>query len=134
MIEAIVKTLKSAFPKNKIYTESVEQGLKVPCFSILPLSANGNRHVGNRYKNTYQFMVQYFSSEADVFEDCSKMLGNLLILLADVGKYHAVKLNGEIVDGILHFEVVYSEFVDVLTPADSMGDYKHTVNGGIVHE
>lgn len=129
MIDELAKTLKKAFPHHKIYSENVEQGLKTPCFSIMLLSAYGNRELGNRYKNTFQFLIRYFPANDNDFEDCCQMLRNLLILLVDVGKHHATKLNGEIVDGILHFEAVYPEFTSELSDVDDMSEYTHSICG-----
>ena len=127
MIEAIIKTLHNAFSTYKIYTENVEQGLKTPCFSILPLKVSGNRHLQNRHKHTHQFMVQYFPKGKDTYAECSMMLPNLLLLLADVGNYHAIKLSGEIVDGVLHFEAVYTDFIDVdVDDSEDMAEYNLT--------
>ena len=134
MIDAIIARLKSAFPNYKIYTENVEQGLNPPCFSVLEISAEGNRFLQNRHKRTCQFMVHFFPSKNDAYNDCSVMLHNLLILLVDVGKWHSTKLNGTISDGVLNFEVVYSEFVDIVEETENMGDYKHTVNGVKVND
>lgn len=125
MIDAIIKVLHDAFGnKCRIYTENVEQGLKTPCFSLSQLSANGNRYLQNRYKNTHQFMVQYFPDSKDVYSECAVVLQKLLILLVDVGKYHASKINGEVVDGVLNFEVVYPEFVQISSVEDDMTDYE----------
>lgn len=130
MIEAIIKAIHTAFPNHKIYTENVEQGLKTPCFFISEISAEGNRFLQNRHKRTCQFMVQFFPADSkESYSDCSTMLHNLLILLVDVGVYHAVKLNGTIVDQVLNFEVTYSEFIDIADDnAEEMGDYKHIIN------
>lgn len=125
MIDAIIKVLHDTFGnKCRIYTENVEQGLKTPCFSLRQLSANGNRYLQNRYKNTHQFMVQYFPDSKDVYSECAAVLQKLLILLVDVGKYHASKINGEVVDGVLNFEVVYPEFVQISSVEDDMTDYE----------
>ena len=125
MIEKIIKVLKSAFPKYRIYTENVEQGLKNPCFSVFELSAIGNRHIQNVHLSNRQFMIQYFpASEKESYYECSEMLHNLLILLVDIGKFHAHRLNGEIVDGVLHFDASYKEFKTLVTaPADKITSY-----------
>ncbi|WP_307745972.1 DUF6838 family protein [uncultured Phascolarctobacterium sp.] len=125
MIEAIIKKIRDAFDSSyRIYTENVEQGLKVPCFSILQISANGNRFLQSRYKNTHQFMIQYFPANKNAYAECTAMLNKLLVLLVDVGNYHASKLNAEIVDEVLHVEAVYSEFLQVIDDVESMEDYE----------
>lgn len=72
-------------------------------------------------------MVQYFPKGKDTYAECSMMLPNLLLLLADVGNYHAIKLSGEIVDGVLHFEAVYTDFIDVdVDDSEDMAEYNLT--------
>lgn len=130
MLNAIINAIHKAFPNHKIYIENVEQGLKTPCFFISEISAQGNRVLGNRHQRICQFMVQFLPNEKNSYADCSTMLHNLLILLVDVGIYHAVKLNGEIVDNVLNFEVVYQEFIDITNyDIEDMNDYKHNING-----
>ena len=125
MIEAIVKKIRDAFGDNyRIYTENVEQGLKMPCFSIVQISANGNRFLQNRYKNTHQFMVQYFPASKKAYSECSAMINQLLLLLVDVGNYHASKINAEIVDEVLNVEVVYTEFIQQIDDVDVIEDYE----------
>lgn len=125
MIEEIVKKIRDAFGSNyRIYTENVEQGLKTPCFSILQISANGNRFLQNRYKNTHQFMIQYFPAGKHAYSECSVMLNKLLILLVDVGNYHATKLNAEVANEVLNVEAVYTEFIQVVDDVDAMEDYE----------
>lgn len=125
MIDAIVKKIYGTFGDGyRIYTENVEQGLKTPCFSIVQISANGNRYLQNRYKNTHQFMVQYFPANKKAYSECTAMLNQLLILLVDVGNYHATKIDAEIVDEVLNVEVVYTEFVQQIDDTDAMQDYE----------
>ena len=125
MIDAIIEKIHSEFGNNyRIYTENVEQGLKTPCFSIFPLSASGNRFLENRYSNNYQFMVQFFPNTKNAYAECLAMLKKLLMLLVDVGKYHATTLNGEVVDSVLHFEVVYNEFLLDLPDDEVMQEHK----------
>lgn len=54
IINGIVNRIRQKYDESKyeIYTESVEQGLKEPCFSILCLSPHIEHIVGTRYKRT----------------------------------------------------------------------------------
>ena len=44
----------------EIYTESVEQGLNEPCFSILCLNPTNEQFLGRRYFRKNQFCIHYF--------------------------------------------------------------------------
>ena len=96
MIYDITKKLHENFPGNKIYTETIEQGFKQPCFLVTQLSGNGNREIGNRFGFKNQFMVQFFpvpykiQSTHTELKQCRDMLEKLRFLLIDVGNYHAV--------------------------------------------
>ena len=55
IVDGICQTLSREFTEQEyeIYTESVEQGLKVPCFSVLMLKASIERQSEHRYQKTY---------------------------------------------------------------------------------
>jgi hypothetical protein len=129
MIEEIIDVIHTNFPDMRIYTETVEQGLKEPCFLIYPLSSNGSSENQSRMKINNQFMIQYFPEQYKVtgehteHEQCSTMSKNLTFLLAHLKSYHATVLNGTIADGVLNFEVDYPE-LDIIVPEnDFMNEY-----------
>lgn len=125
MINDITKKIHDTFGSGyRIYTENVEQGLKTPCFSILHLSTIGGRHLQDRHKHVHQFIVQYFPSTKKAYSECSEMLNKLMLILVDVGNYHATKINGEIVNEILNVELVYTEFVQKTNDVENMQDYE----------
>lgn len=101
----------------EIYTESVEQGLREPCFSIISLNATNNLFRGNKYFRRNQFCIQYFPSKNDKKYECNEILEELydcleLIKLIDSDKtILGTKMNGEIIDGVLNFFVNYDTYV-----------------------
>ena len=129
MIYDITKKLHENFPDHKIYTETIEQGFKQPCFLVTQLSGGGNREIGNRFGFENQFMVQFFpvpykiQSTHTELKQCRDMLEKLRLLLIDVGNYHAVELNGTISDDVLNVECVYMERVIVQTDIPEMNTY-----------
>ena len=129
MIEEIIDVLHSNFPDVRIYTETIEQGLKEPCFLISHLSASGKSEITNRMKVTNQFMIQYFPIPYKIngthteHEQCSKMLNAIIPLLADLKSYHANVLDGTITDGVLNFECAYPEMNVNVDDGDVMVDY-----------
>lgn len=129
MIKEIIDVLHSNFPDVRIYTETIEQGLKEPCFLISHLSASGKSEITNRMKVTNQFMIQYFPIPYKITgkhtenEQCTTMLSAIIPLLADLKSYHANVLNGTIRDGVLNFECAYPEINVNVVDSDVMVDY-----------
>ena len=113
VIDGIINAIRTSFDETfRIYTESIEQGLIKPCFSILSLNPSGEREIGNRYKRFFPFMITYFPSSKEPIAECNAVCEELLGLLPDIqtaiGLLHAVVLSGEIVDGNLQFSVQYN--------------------------
>ena len=113
VINGIISAIRTSFDETfRIYTESIEQGLIEPCFSILSLNPSGERELGNRYKRFFPFMITYFPSSDEPIAECNAVCEELLGLLTDIqtgiGLLHATELSGEIVDGNLQFSVQYN--------------------------
>lgn len=116
LINAIAEALFQEFGSDyEIYTESVEQGLSEPCFLVRCLNPTRNLFLGQCYKRTNQFSVQYIPSTASANEECTAVLERLFECLENVILYdkpiHGTELHGEITDGILTFTVNYDGFV-----------------------
>lgn len=129
LIDAIAETLFQEFGSDyEIYTEAVEQGLTEPCFLIRCLNPTKNRHLGQRYKRTNQFSIQYIPSTAEAYAECTSVLERLFECLQDVilsGKpVHGTELQGQVTDGILNFTVNYDGFVLKVEEQTSMNDLK----------
>lgn len=124
----IIKAIRTEYDKSyRIYTESIEQGLIEPCFSILCLNAEGNREVGDRFKRYFPFMITYFPSSDEPVKECNTVCETLLGLLCDVetdiGLVYGSEMSGQLIDGNLQFSVQYN--VSALLQRDqgeSMGD------------
>lgn len=116
IIDGIIKQIRTEYGKSyRIYTESVEQGLKEPCFSIMCLNPSGEREISDRFKRFYPFMIAYFPSSNEPIAECNAVCESLLDLLYDidtnVGTFHGSDLSGNIVDGVLQFSVQYIAFM-----------------------
>ena len=116
LTDAIAEALFQEFGSDyEIYTEAVEQGLTEPCFLIRCLNPTKNRHLGLRYKRTFQFAIQYFPSTAETYAECATVMEGLFECLESVklsGKpVHGTDMNGQITDGVLTFTVDYDGFV-----------------------
>lgn len=113
VIDGIINAIRTSFDETfRIYTESIEQGLIEPCFSILSLNPSGERELGNRYKRFFPFMITYFPSSDEPIAECNAVCEELLGLLADIqtgiGLLHATELSGRVVDENLQFSVQYN--------------------------
>ena len=127
LINAIAEALFQEFGSDyEIYTEKVEQDLSEPCFLIRCLNPTRNRFLGQCYKRTNQFSVQYIPSTADANEECASVLERLFECLESVilhGKpIHGTELHGELTDGILTFTVNYDGFVLITDERYNMED------------
>ena len=61
IIDGISVAINAEFGYDyEIYTESVEQGLNEPCFSILCLNPTNEQFLGRRYFRNNQFCIHYF--------------------------------------------------------------------------
>ena len=116
LIDAIAEALFQEFKSGyEIYTEKVEQGLTEPCFLIRCVNPTKNVYLGAVYKRTNLFVIQYFPSTSEAYEECAAVLERMFECLEYVtldGKsIHGIEMNGEVTDGILNFKVNYDGFV-----------------------
>ena len=116
IIDGISVAIHSEFgDPYEIYTESIEQGLTEPCFSIFCLNPTIEQFLGKRYFRTNQFCVHYFPSSAEKRSECQsimeRLIGALEIITVDGDQCRGTSMYGEIVDGVLSFFVNYDMFV-----------------------
>ena len=129
IIDGIIKAIRTEYDKSfRIYTESVKQGLKEPCFSIMCLNPSGEREMGDRFKRYFPFMITYFPSTDEPVAECNAVCETLLGLLyeitTDTGVVHASDdMSGQVVDGNLQFSVQYDLYLLLQRePVDDMSD------------
>lgn len=133
IIDSISISIHSEFgDEYEIYTESLKQGLKEPCFFIFCLNPTNNLFRNNKYFRTNQFCIQYFPSTREPKAECNDVLERLygcleLITIKENETTESLtrgsRMNGEIVDGVLSFFVNYDMFVyRVEEPGESMED------------
>lgn len=136
IIKSIAKSIRSEFGADyAIYTENIEQGLKEPAFSIVHLETINEQIVGARYERTYAFDVHYFAKDKiNTKSECLDVAERLMVCLDTINFidniYRMIKMNYEIVDGVLHFFVTYNPIVKrVVEPLEKMETL--TIKGGI---
>lgn len=116
IIEGISIAINTEFGERyTIYTESVEQGLKEPCFFISCLNPTSKVFLGERYFRTNQMCIQYIPTNTSVEkEECNAVTERLFNCLEyiTVGEdlIRGSKMSSEIVDGVLNFFVNYDLF------------------------
>jgi hypothetical protein len=116
IIDGISIAINSCFgDEYEIYTESVEQGLQEPCFSIVCLNPTIEQFLGSRYFRQNQFCIHYFPSSKDKRAECysvmEKLSNALEIIEANGETTRGTQMHGEFVDDMLHFFVNYDMFV-----------------------
>lgn len=128
IIDAISISINFEFGDDyEIYTESIEQGLEEPCFSILCLNPTNELFRNNKYFRTNQFCIQYFPSTDEPKTECYSVLERLYdcleLITVNGDLSRGSRMKGEIVDGVLNFFVNYDMFVykvEDKTPMEEM--------------
>ena len=96
-----------------IYTESIEQGLDVPCFLITNIVHTHNAKLCKRYQDNNTFMVQYFpESSTDQMNEINGVVSRLEDALeqitVDSSKVRGTNMESSTDDGVLNFQVDYN--------------------------
>ena len=117
LIDGISVKLNQVFGDGvRIYSESVKQGLKEPCFFIAVLNPTQNPMIGARYFREHPFDIHYFPSKdggnQEIQDVASKLFDALeYITLLDGDLVRGTEMHYEKVDDVLHFFVKYNMFV-----------------------
>lgn len=119
MINKIINAISVALDKEfgdecEIYPESVEQGLKEPCFSIALITPRTKQVLGNRYFRTHLFCIHYFpkKDKAECYAVQERLMDCLEYINLDGDDIRGTNINGEITDGVLHCYVNYNLYVN----------------------
>lgn len=137
MINDIIDGIAGALSKVKtpsgaectIYKESIPQGFKEPCFSIVHIMGENVPYLTGRYLKKNRFDIHYFPTpcnpekreKEEMYAVENKLHFALeYIKVSDKNKldnlFRGTKMSSEIVDGVLHFFVSYDRFVGVQEP------------------
>jgi len=137
IIDGISVAINSEFgDPYEIYTESIEQGLTEPCFSIVCLNPTVNQVLGKRYFRRNQFCVHYFPSSSDKRSEChaviEKLISALEIITVDGDLCRGTDMHCEVVDNVLSFFVNYDMHVykeETAEPVMETVDHNTNVKG-----
>ena len=130
IIDGISVKLNEYFgDEYKIYAETVEQGLSLPCFFIDHEETINSRMLGERYLVKYSFDINYFPKNdksemlltAEKLGDCLK-----LVELPNSDFIRGKEMRYKIKNGVLHFYVAFNLILTMSETPDLMGsfDYK----------
>ncbi len=137
IIESICTAIHFEFGSDyEIYTETVEQGLKAPCFFVMCINPLSEQFLNKRYFISNKFCVQYFPVSADKKAECNFVLERLMDLLEMLSvsnqQVRGTKMNAEFADDVLHFFVNYDMFVykeKGKEPAMESAEYNSSLKG-----
>ena len=134
IIDGISVAINSEFgDPYEIYTESIEQGLVEPCFSILCLNPTINQVLGKRYFRKNQFCIHYFPSSDEKRSECHSVIERLMdaleIIEVDGDQCRGTDMHSEVVDNVLSFFVNYDMFTYKVEDAKpAMETVSHNTN------
>lgn len=129
IIDGISEAIFSEFGNDyEIYTESIEQGLKEPCFSIVCLNPTNNLFRDKKYFRQNQFCIHFFPVTQNKKEECNAVIEKLYscleyIEIAANGKTMGTNMKSEYSDGILNFFVNFDMYVFKIEESEKMDSY-----------
>lgn len=132
IVEAISIRLHDTFGSSyKKYTDEIPQGFKEPCFFIQFLSFEQVMQIGNRWKVTPLFNVQYFPKKGA--SESANMVLKVQQALKDITLLNGTKMlargaNSEVVDGIGHNFMRFDFFLREVEAKVLMGSLDHYLN------
>lgn len=137
IIDGICIAIHSEFGDDyEIYTETAEQGLTEPCFSVECINPAIKQILGKRYFRTNQFCIHYFPNLSDKKTECcavlERLLNSLELITVNGELIRGTAMYGEFTDGVLHFFVNYDMFVykeQSKEPAMENVEYSSDVKG-----
>ena len=137
IIDGISVAINAEFGDDyEIYTESVEQGLNEPCFSILCLNPTNEQFLGRRYFRKNQFCIHYFPQSEEKNKEINEVRERLFecleLITVDGDLCRGTNMSSETSDGVLSFFVNYDMFMYKMqegTPTMESYDYSTDVKG-----
>lgn len=128
IIDSIAIAIHGEFGDVDIYTDSVEQGLKYPCFFVFCVVPAINLDLGRRYEHTNRFVVQYMSDDMVEKYDVIGRLFNALEVIEVNGKlFRATDTSSSFEGDILNFNLNYDGFMYVEQSEDAMDELEYKI-------
>lgn len=115
IITAISLQLNKMYPDVTVEVDHIKQGLKEPCFFIEVLEPVRTPLVGQKWQQDNMFDVQLFSSTENniqLYTVAEELFEGLeYITLRNGSLLRGTSMRFEVVDGVLHFLVKYTVFL-----------------------
>ena len=115
IVTAISLQLNRMYPDGTVEVDHVKQGLKEPCFFIEVLEPTRTPLVGQKWQQDNMFDVQLFHSTAkniQLYTVAEELFEGLeYITLQNGNILRGTSMRFEVVDGVLHFLVNYTVFL-----------------------
>lgn len=132
VIDAICNVLYEEFGDDyKIYTDTVEQDLKAPCFSVFCISPMKKQFFGKKYKVSNLYMVLYFPKDEnepsyEINEVIERLYNCLEYIKETDDLIRGIEMSGEVIDDVLNFKVKYEFFTYQSEKGDPMEELSET--------
>lgn len=119
MIEQIINGILTAISEEfgedyTLYTESVKQGMKEPCFFVLCISPGTKLFRGRRYYHENQFAIQFLTDTDEPRAECvavaERLFSCLELITVDGDLVRGTGMNADVTDEVLTFTVNYNFF------------------------
>lgn len=133
IIDGISISLNAEFGDDyKIYTESIEQGLKEPCFSIVCVNPTNElfraRNISGRIFSASSISLKGKTSGQNAWMSWKRMFDCLEVIKVGEDLQRGTSMHGEVVDQVLNFFVNYDMFVYKVESTDAMETMDLTSN------
>lgn len=104
--KAVILALDEHFPDIDIYGEEIKQGFEEPCFFVKMFPTAQEREFNRRYKRSHSFDIHFFAeTNAECHEMNEKLYEFMEYISINGGLLRGKSMSGEIIDGVLHFNV-----------------------------
>lgn len=129
IVKGIVEKLYENYNKEqyKVYTEQIKQGFKEPCFFVLLVNPTNQNLLNKQRRRSNTFDIHYFPKNENDYEDVYTKIDELFealefIEIEGLGKIRGREMESEFKNGVLHFFVNYSVFVEKADSYENMED------------
>lgn len=134
LIDGVVSAIDAEFGEGyPIHTDTVDQGLVEPCFTVRIVKPIISQFLGKRYLNKNLVSVQYFPSvygdNAEINDVISRLYSILEIISVSGVPTRGTDAEPHVEDGVLIFTINYDYFTIQVTDEDPLEDI--IVKGGL---
>lgn len=130
VVDSICRLLKQNIEEADIYTETVKQSLKKPCFVVICDQMSCQRFLGNRFFYSIPVCIDYFadsvSTKEKEYAQYELMADWLEVLPIDDGYIRGSHIHTTTENGRMHFWITYEYYGVKTEEKDMMGSLDWT--------